>query len=128
MAKTKAIIMLCLDIGGTGVKGLTADPADRPTCERVRVETPHPATPEAVLGAKVEVPTLDGTRLEVKVPPGTSGGAKLRLRGKGVKGGDQYLVFKVVVPSGEVDEASRKLIEEFAKKNPQLPRDSVPWA
>jgi DnaJ-class molecular chaperone len=76
----------------------------------------------------VEVPTLDGTRLEVKVPPGTSSGAKLRLRGKGVKGGDQYLVFKVVVPPGSVDEPSRQLIEEFAKLNPQRPRDNVPWA
>ena len=36
-----------------------------------------------------------GERLAVKVPPGTSSGAKLRLRGKGVDGGDQYLVFKV---------------------------------
>jgi polyphosphate glucokinase len=63
MAKTKSILTLCLDIGGTGVKGLTADPADRPTCERVRVETPHPATPEAVLGAIREIvgqmPTFD---------------------------------------------------------------------
>jgi len=83
---------------------------------------------EAVLGAKVEVPTVGGERLEVKVRPGTSGGAKLRLRGKGVNGGDQYLVFKVVVPAGEVDEASRKLIEEFAANNPQRPRDSVAWA
>jgi polyphosphate glucokinase len=51
MAKTKPLITLCLDIGGTGLKGLTADPADQPTCERVRVGTPHPATPEAVLAA-----------------------------------------------------------------------------
>ncbi|MDB5312520.1 MAG: hypothetical protein JWO38_6722 [Gemmataceae bacterium] len=84
--------------------------------------------PEAVLGAKVEVPTIDGTRLEVKVPPGTSGGAKLRLRGKGVNGGDQYLVFKVMVPSGTVDEKSRRLIEEFAALHPQKPRAHVPWA
>lgn len=83
--------------------------------------------PEAVLGAKVEVPTLDGPRLEVKVPPGTSGGAKLRLRGKGIAGGDQYLVFKVVVPAGAVDDESRKLIEEFAERNPQTPRANVPW-
>ena len=83
---------------------------------------------EAVLGGKVEVPTLGGDRLEVKVPPGTSGGAKLRLRGKGVNGGDQYLVFKVVVPPGKVDERSRELIEEFARRNPQNPRANVPWA
>jgi DnaJ-class molecular chaperone len=83
---------------------------------------------EAVLGGKVEVPTLGGDRLEVKVPPGTSGGAKLRLRGKGVNGGDQYLVFKVTVPPGKVDEKGRELIEEFAKRNPHNPRANVPWA
>lgn len=83
--------------------------------------------PEAVLGAKVDVPTLDGTKLTVTVPAGTSSGRKLRLRGKGVAGGDQYLVFKVDVPSGQVDEESRKLIEEFAKRNPQTPRANSPW-
>ena len=82
---------------------------------------------EAILGAKVEVPTLDGTRLEVKVPPGTSSGAKLRLRGKGIAEGDQYLVFKVVVPSGAVDERSRELIAEFAQLNPKDARENVPW-
>src|SRR5207244_2176269 len=55
--------------------------------------------PEAVLGGKVEVPTLDGSRLVVKVPPGTSSGARIRLRGKGIAGGDQYLVVKVTVPA-----------------------------
>ena len=83
--------------------------------------------PEAVLGAKVEVPTVGGDRLDVKVPPGTSGGGKLRLRGKGVNGGDQYLVFRVVVPPGKVDDRGRELIEEFAKLNPQIPRATVPW-
>ena len=108
---------------------------------RVRIE-PHPyfrreghdlyldvplSLAESLLGGKVEVPTLDGTRLDVKVPPGTSSGAKLRLRGKGIAGGDQYLVFKIVVPPGALDDASRTLIEEFAKLNPKNPRDSVPW-
>src|SRR5438034_895916 len=46
---------------------------------------------EATLGAKVDVPTLDGAKLSVKVPAGTSSGARLRLRGKGIKGGDQYM-------------------------------------
>ena len=84
--------------------------------------------PEALLGAKVEVPTIDGSRLDVKLPPGTSSGAKLRLRGKGLAGGDQYLVFKIVVPTGVLDDASRHSIEEFAKLNPQSPRANVPWA
>ncbi|MFY9823825.1 MAG: ROK family protein [Thermoanaerobaculia bacterium] len=56
MAKPKkSPITFCLDIGGTGVKGFTADPADRPTCERVRQETPHPATPDAVLDVVAEI-------------------------------------------------------------------------
>lgn len=83
---------------------------------------------EAVLGCKVDVPTVGGERLSVKVPPGTSSGAKLRLRGKGVNGGDQYLIFKVMVPPGEVDPVSRDLIEQFARRNPQNPRANLPWA
>src|SRR5207245_727007 len=53
---------------------------------------------EAALGTTVEVPTPDGSWLGVKVPPGTSSGARLRLRGRGIKGGDQYIEIKVVVP------------------------------
>lgn len=83
---------------------------------------------EAILGAKVDVPTLDGTKLTVTVPPGTSGGRKLRLRGKGIAGGDQYLVFRVEVPTGAVDDESRKLIEEFARRNPQQVRANAPFA
>ena len=83
--------------------------------------------PEAVLGTKVEVPTLDGERLAVKVPPGTSSGARLRLRGKGISGGDQYIETKVVVPA-PADERSRELIEEFARLNPQAPRAGLPWS
>ncbi|MCC6421197.1 MAG: J domain-containing protein [Gemmataceae bacterium] len=82
---------------------------------------------EAVLGTKVDVPTLDGTRLTVKVPPGTSSGGRLRLRGKGVKGGDQYIEIKVIVPAAKGDR-SRELIEEFARLNPQEPRADLPWS
>ena len=56
---------------------------------------------EAVLGATVEVPTLDGTA-RVKVPPGSSTGRKLRLRGEGCRArggrGDLYAVVKIEVP------------------------------
>jgi DnaJ-class molecular chaperone len=82
--------------------------------------------PEAVLGAKIDVPTLDGTRLTVKAPAGASSGSRLRLRGKGIAGGDQYIVIKVVVPA-PADARSRELIEEFAKLNPQHPRVGPPW-
>ena len=82
---------------------------------------------EAVLGTKVDVPTLAGARLTVKVPPGRSSGARLRLRGKGISGGDQYIEFKVLVPEVH-DDRSRELIEEFARLNPQNPRAGVPWS
>lgn len=83
---------------------------------------------EAILGGTVEVPTIGGEQLGVKVRPGTSSGSKLRMRGKGINGGDQYLVFKIIVPAGEVDEKSRELITEFAKRNQQSPRANASWS
>ena len=82
---------------------------------------------EAVLGCKVEIPTIDGTILTVTVPSGTSSSNRLRLRGKGIKGGDQFLEFKVMVPKA-TDDQSRQLIEEFTKLNPQTPRDNLGWS
>jgi DnaJ-class molecular chaperone len=81
---------------------------------------------EAVLGAKVDVPTLEGTKT-LTIPPGSSSGQKLRLRGQGVPGpggqgdGDLFAVLKVVVPKN-VDEESLRLIREFAARNPSDPR------
>jgi DnaJ-class molecular chaperone len=83
--------------------------------------------PEVVLGTKVDVPTLAGERLTVKVPPGTSSGSRLRLRGRGIDGGDQFIEVKVVVPAPR-DERSRELIEEFGRLNPQSPRAGLPWS
>ncbi|MFO0957593.1 MAG: DnaJ C-terminal domain-containing protein [Isosphaeraceae bacterium] len=81
---------------------------------------------EAVLGAKVEVPTLDGFKV-VTIPAGASTGQKLRLRGQGVPGrgdhpaGDLFAVLKVAVPKG-IDDESRRLIEQFGERNPYNPR------
>jgi DnaJ-class molecular chaperone len=85
------------------------------------------ALPEAILGARIDVPTLDGSRLSVKVPAGTSSGARLRLRNKGIDGGDQYIEIKVAVPAA-ADARSKELIEEFARLNPQNPRSGLPWS
>jgi DnaJ-class molecular chaperone len=90
------------------------------------LEVPLSVT-EAAIGAKVDVPTLDGTKLTVKVPPGSSSGSRLRLRGKGIAGGDQYIEIKVVVPAA-ADGRGRQLMEEFAKLHPENPRANVPWA
>jgi curved DNA-binding protein len=82
--------------------------------------------PEAVLGARIDVPTIDGKRLTVTVPPGSSSGSRLRLKGRGIAGGDQYIQLKVVTPKG-VSDRGRELIEEFARLHPQEPRKDLGW-
>jgi curved DNA-binding protein len=88
--------------------------------KNVVVETPL-SIAEATIGGKVDVPTLDGSRLSVKIPPGTSSGARLRIRGKGINGGDQFIETKIVA-TVPINEESQRLIEEFARLNPQNPR------
>jgi curved DNA-binding protein len=84
---------------------------------------------EATMGARVDVPTLNGMKT-LTVPPGTSSGQKLRLRGQGVPAsgnkpeGDLFVVPKVVVPKS-LDERSKALIKEFAERNPANPREGV---
>jgi len=82
---------------------------------------------EASLGAKIEVPTIDG-RAQLKIPPGTQNGQKLRLRERGVESashpgqrGDQIVTIDVVVPHLQ-DERSREIMRELAKLNNQDPR------
>ncbi len=82
---------------------------------------------EAALGAKIEVPTIDG-RSMLRVPPGSSSGRMLRLREKGVphartpeKRGDQYVELQVTVPDA-VDERVRNLLKELAQLAPEDPR------
>ncbi len=83
---------------------------------------------DAVLGASVEVPTLDG-HANMKVPSGTEGGQKFRLKGKGApklgeKGkGDEYVIVKIVPPRGMSSE-ERKTFEELAKKYPYDPKEN----
>ena len=81
---------------------------------------------EALLGAKVEAPTLDGGRVAFSVPAGTSSGSKVRLRGLGFAGGDMFAVIKIVVPK-HMESRSREIIEEWARLNPYNPRADVPW-
>jgi molecular chaperone DnaJ len=82
---------------------------------------------EAVLGAKIEVPTIDGRAL-LRVPPGTNSGQRFRLREKGVpsvrdpkRRGDQYVEVQVHVPR-PVDERVRNLLRELGKLQPEDPR------
>jgi len=85
---------------------------------------------EAALGAKVEVPTVDG-RTQLKIPPGTQTGQKLRLREKGVPSatrddvrGDQIVEVKIVVPKVQ-DERSKEILRELGRLNPEDPRAAM---
>jgi molecular chaperone DnaJ len=90
-----------------------------------------PATvTEAALGAKIEVPTIDGRAL-LKIPPGTQSGQKLRLREKGVPSavkegarGDEIVEIKLVPPK-ITDERSKEILRELAKLNPEDPREEL---
>ena len=75
---------------------------------------------EAALGAEVEVPTLDG-RTRVRVPPGSSTGRTLRLRGQGMPGGDLYAEVTIVVPK-KLSRAERELFERLAEVSDFDPR------
>jgi molecular chaperone DnaJ len=85
---------------------------------------------EAALGAKIEVPTIDG-RTQLKIPPGTQSGQRLRMRERGVgsasvdgKKGDQLVTIEIMVPHLR-DERSKEILREFAKLNPEDPRDAM---
>ena len=65
---------------------------------------------EAILGAKVTVPTISG-KVVVNIPPYATTGEKLRLKGKGVKGGDQIMTLKVVMPKNKSTELEKALLQ-----------------
>lgn len=82
--------------------------------------------PEAVIGANIAVPTLDGGPVTLRVPPGTKSGRTFRIRGRGVtpaKGGagDLLVTVEVSVPA-TVSNEERKLIEALAAASPDAPR------
>jgi DnaJ-class molecular chaperone len=81
---------------------------------------------EAVLGAKVNVPTLDG-QVELNVPAGSNGGRTLRLRGKGLPGaksGDLLVTVRVVLPD-ETDPDLLELARKWQKQKPYNPRQDL---
>jgi molecular chaperone DnaJ len=84
---------------------------------------------EAALGATVEVPTLEGAPVKLKVQPGTPSGRVLRVKGRGVKSskgtGDLLAEVQVVVPSHLSDQA-REALEAFRDVEPQEnPREDL---
>ena len=83
---------------------------------------------EAVLGATVAVPTLDGT-VEVRIPPLSQRGQQLRLRGRGLPAenrqrGDLYVVLTVVTPE-QVSDEERRAWEQLAARSHFSPRRSA---
>ena len=130
-----------LRLRGQGGPGTRGGPAGDALVE-IKVE-PHPffrrsendihvdvpvTVAEAVLGAKITVPTISGP-VTMTVPKGSDTGTVLRLRGRGIPGkgnkpaGDQYVALKVVV--GPKDENLEAFLKEWAEKNPHDPRAAM---
>ena len=108
---------------------IEAHPVFRRDGDDIYLSVPASAT-EAALGAKIEVPTIDGRAL-LKIPPGTQSGQKLRLREKGVPSatkegarGDEIVEITVTVPMPR-DERTKELLRELAKLNPEDPREEL---
>jgi len=83
--------------------------------------------PEAALGAKIEVPTVEG-KAQLRIPPGTQSGQKFRLRERGVPSlrnpqarGDQFVEVQVTLPK-VISEETKDLLRRYAQMNPENPR------
>jgi molecular chaperone DnaJ len=116
--------------GAPGDLYIVVRTGDHPVFHRegddIHVTVPVTMT-EAALGAKIEVPTIDGRAL-LRIPPGTQSGQKLRLREKGVPSavkdgvrGDEIVEVKITVPMPR-DEKTKELLREVARLNPEDPR------
>jgi len=92
----------------------------------VRIELPVSLT-EAVLGARVMVPTVTGL-VAMTIPKGSDTGAQLRLRGKGIQRsknpGDQYVTLKVVIGPSDDPELA-EFIEKWGARHPFDPRQGM---
>jgi DnaJ-class molecular chaperone len=84
---------------------------------------------EALLGAEIQIPTIDG-RVMLKIPPGVSTGSRLRVRGKGVaksksrERGDQIVLIKVVLPK-KINPELQQAIRGWGGKYSYNPREEV---
>lgn len=116
--------------GPTGDLYVITNVSDHPYFKR-RGDNIHcivPVTvPEAALGAKIEVPTIDGKAL-LKIPAGTQSGQKFRLRERGAPSlraggvrGDQYVEVKITLPK-VISEETKELLHQYARHNPENPR------
>lgn len=83
--------------------------------------------PEAALGAKIEVPTVEG-KAQLRIPPGTQSGQKFRLRQRGAPSlrnpgahGDQFVEVQVTLPK-VISEETKELLKQYSKINSENPR------
>ncbi len=96
--------------------------------DNIYCEVPITVT-EAALGAKIEVPTVDG-KASMRIPPETNSGQVFRLRNMGVphlKGagrGDQFVTIKIVLPRN-LDARSQELFRELGRLHPEDPRHTI---
>ena len=119
--------------GPAGDLYITTRVAEHPFFRRegddVEIKVPV-AVWEAALGAKIEVPTIDGKTL-LKIPQGTKSGQKFRMREKGVarsngQRGDQIVQVGILAPEPR-DEKTRELLRDLAKLHPEDPRAEI-WS
>jgi molecular chaperone DnaJ len=82
---------------------------------------------EAALGARIEVPTIEG-KAQLKIPPGTQSGAQFRMRERGIPSlrnpqarGDQFVEVQVTLPK-VISEETKELLKRYAQLNPENPR------
>jgi DnaJ-class molecular chaperone len=106
-----------------------AHPNFRRTGHRLDVRVPVTLA-EAVDGAKIDVPTPWGT-IALSIPPGTSSGRRLRVKGHGVRPksgepGDLFAEIQIVLPA-ELTEEERKTLAEVSARHPQHPRTELRW-
>jgi molecular chaperone DnaJ len=83
--------------------------------------------PEAALGAKIEVPTVEG-KAQLRIPPGTQSGQKFRLKQRGAPSlrkpgarGDQFVEVQVTLPK-MISEETKELLRQYSKMNSENPR------
>jgi DnaJ-class molecular chaperone len=84
---------------------------------------------EAAAGAKIDVPTPSGT-VALRIPPATSSGTKLRIRGHGVPAkegpGDLLVEVQIVLPK-DLSPADTEMLSDLDRRHPQHPRDNLRW-
>jgi DnaJ-class molecular chaperone len=106
--------------------GIAPHPYFRPEGLNLRLDLPITLY-EAVLGAKVRVPTLDGA-VELAIPPGTGAGRTFRLKGKGMPSkaspGDLLVTARIVLPDGQ-DPDLENLMRKWRERKPYDPRKEI---